>query len=75
MATMAILPIGIALILAVLALLKSKEDQKKNGEIVVNFYSCRFSIFLGKVVFIQDEVAEDAQFEETADYQFFILFF
>jgi thiol:disulfide interchange protein len=65
MGTMAVLPIGIALILAVLAFLKAKEGQKKLAKYLLIFTVIALVFILGKVMLIQDEVAKDAHFEET----------
>jgi thiol:disulfide interchange protein len=65
MGTMAVLPMGIALVFAVLAFLKSDEDQKSVSKYLLFFTVIVLVFIVGKVVFIQDEVAEDAQFEET----------
>ena len=65
MGTMAVLPMGIALVLAVLAFLKSDKDQKGMSKYLLIFTVIVLVFIVGKVVFIQDKVAEDTQFEET----------
>jgi predicted histidine transporter YuiF (NhaC family) len=64
MDTLAFLPIGLALIFSLLLLKKSENQQKKIPKIFL-FLSVLCSIFVvGKTIFIKDEVAKDAQFEE-----------
>ncbi len=65
MGTMAVLPMGIALVLAVFAFLNAKEEQKPMSKYLLIFTVIVLLFILGKVLFIQDKVAEDVQFEET----------
>jgi uncharacterized membrane protein HdeD (DUF308 family) len=61
--TLALIPVGIALVFGYLALKKSNENQAKwvKGFLIVTVLSLLFVI--GKEVFIQDAVEADQQFE------------
>ena len=64
MDTMAFLPIGLALILSLLLLKKSEEQEKKLPKALL-FISALCSVFvLGKTLFIKDEVVVDQKFEQ-----------
>jgi len=65
MGTMAVLPMGIALVLAVFTHLKSTESQKSISKYLLIFTVFVLLFIVGKVVLIQDEVADDVQFEEA----------
>ena len=64
MGTIAVLPMGVALVLAILTFFKSEEDQKGFAKYLLIFTVIVLGFIVSKVVFIQDEVAEDTQFEE-----------
>lgn len=64
MDTLAFLPIGIAIALSLVTLLKSEENQKKFPKILLTI-SVICSVFvLGKTIFIKDEVEVDKTFEQ-----------
>jgi hypothetical protein len=64
MDTMAFLPIGLALILSLLLIKKSEEQEKKLPKALL-FISALCSVFvLGKTLFIKDEVVVDQKFEQ-----------
>lgn len=62
--TLAFLPIGLALIFALLAFWKSETSQKKLPKwLLITGVVCIVFV-LGKTYFIEDKVAVDAQFEK-----------
>ena len=65
MGTLAVLPIGAALILAFLAFKKSDENQQKFPKILLIVAGICLLAVIGKELFIKDEVAKDVTFEKT----------
>lgn len=64
MDTVAFLPIGLALVLSLLLLKKSEEQEKKLPKALL-FICALCSLFvLGKTLFIKDEVVVDQKFEQ-----------
>ena len=63
--TLAIIPIGIALILAFLAFKKSDKNQQKFPKILLIIAGICLLAVVGKELFIKDEVAKDTTFEKT----------
>jgi hypothetical protein len=64
LATIALLPVIIAIILAVLSIRFSSSKQQKFAKIVLLLSSLTLLVVVGKEVFIKDEVAVDKQFEQ-----------
>ena len=62
--TLALLPIGLAIIFALLAYLKSDGFQKKLPKWLVMVALFCIAFVLGKTFLIKDEVAVDTQFEK-----------
>ncbi|MDD4971395.1 MAG: hypothetical protein PHT07_18345 [Paludibacter sp.] len=62
--TLAFLPIGIALILSFLAILKSKFNHKKLPKIILFISALTLLVVIGKVIFVKDVVVSDKQFEQ-----------
>jgi hypothetical protein len=65
MGTMAILPIGLALVLAVLTFTKSDENQKITAKYLIVFTVAVLVFVLAKFVLVQDKVEEDKVYEAT----------
>lgn len=63
--TLAILPIGAALILAFLAFKKSDDNQQKFPKILLVVVGVCLLAVIGKELLIKDEVAKDVKFEKT----------
>ncbi len=63
--TLAIIPTGIALLLAFLSLKKSEENQKKFPKFLLIIASVCLLSVIGKELFIKDKVAKDVTFEKT----------
>jgi len=61
--TIAFLPIGIAIILSVLSIIKSKNSQRKLPKIILFISFVTLLVVIGKVIFIRDVVISDTQFE------------
>jgi hypothetical protein len=59
------LPLGLAVINGILALLKSDESQKKTPRIILIIAGAAILITTVQVLFIKDEVAKDTQFEKV----------
>ncbi|HJV77179.1 MAG TPA: hypothetical protein VJ602_02270 [Paludibacter sp.] len=62
--TIAFLPIGLTLLFAFLILFVSKPDQKKLPKWILFISVLTLLVVMGKVVFIQDKVETDKQFEQ-----------
>lgn len=62
--TIPLLPIGLTLIFALLAIRFSKGEQKKLPKWIIIFSAVILLFVIGKVVFIQDKVQTDKQFEQ-----------
>ena len=65
MGTIAIIPIGLALLVAFLAFKKSDGNQQKFPKILLLISGLCILVVIGKELFIKDEVAKDATFEKT----------
>ncbi len=65
--TLALIPIGIALILGLLALKKSEANQTKWIKIVLAITVLSLVFVIGKEVFTKDEVQVDQQFNATKE--------
>jgi hypothetical protein len=65
MGTIAIIPNGLALIVAFLAFKKSHGNQQNFPKIVLFVTGICLLLVIGKELFIKDEVAKDAAFEKT----------
>lgn len=65
MGTLAVLPIGAALILAFFAFKKSDGNQQKFPKILLIVAGICLLAVIGKELFIKDEVAKDVTFEKT----------
>jgi len=63
--TIAFLPIGAALVLSFVAILKSNYNQKKLPKIILFISAVSFLVVIGKAVFIKDVVVIDKQFEKN----------
>ena len=63
LATIALLPIGLAMILSFIAIQKSKLTQKKLPKIILFISALTLLVVIGKVVFVKDVVVSDKQFE------------
>ena len=63
--TLALIPIGLALLLAFLAFKKSTENQQKFPKILLITAGLCLLVIIGKELFIKDEVAKDATFEKV----------
>lgn len=62
MGTIAFLPVGIAVILSILAVIKSKESQKKFPKILLFISIVILLAAIGKDVLVKDKVTVDQQF-------------
>lgn len=62
--TIAFLPIGLTILFAFLILFVSKPDQKKLPKWILFISILTLLVVMGKVVFIQDKVETDKQFEQ-----------
>jgi len=62
MGTIAFLPVGIALVLAILTVVKSKESQKKFPKILLFISIVLLLAAVGKDVLVKDKVTVDQQF-------------
>jgi predicted membrane channel-forming protein YqfA (hemolysin III family) len=62
--TIAFLPIGLTILFASLTLFVSKPDQKKLPKWILFIALLTLLTVMGKVVFIQDKVETDKQFEQ-----------
>ena len=62
--TLALLPIGLALIFGFVAFLKSDAQQKNVPKWILIVAGVTLIIVLGKEILITDEVAKDEQFEQ-----------
>ena len=63
--TIALLPIGIALLFGFLTFQKSDENQKKVVKAVLLLASISMLVVIGKELLIKDEVEKDVQFEKA----------
>lgn len=61
--TIAILPIGIALILSFLSVLKSEINHRKLPKLILFISALTLLVMIGKVVFVKDVIVSDKQFE------------
>ena len=62
--TLALLPLGLALIFGIIAFLKSDANQKSVPNWILIVTRLAFIIVIGKETLIPDEVAKDEQFEQ-----------
>ena len=62
--TLALLPLGLALIFGIIAFLKSDANQKSVPKWILIVIGIAFIIVIGKETLIPDEVAKDEQFEQ-----------
>ena len=62
--TLALMPVGIALVFGFLALKKSDEKQRKLVKLLLLFSFLSLVVVIGKELFTKDEVEVDKQFEE-----------
>ena len=62
--TLALLPIGLALIFAFISFLQSDAEQKKLPKWILIVAGLTLIIVIGKVTLIKDEVAKDEQFDQ-----------
>lgn len=62
--TFAIIPIGLALIFALAAFVKSEISEKKFPKWILIIAGVTMLVVLGKEAFVKDEVAKDVQFEQ-----------
>ncbi|MBK9223926.1 MAG: hypothetical protein IPO23_03345 [Flavobacterium sp.] len=62
--TLALLPIGLALIFGLIAFLKSDAQQKNVPKWILIVAGVTLIIVIGKEILITDEVAKDEQFEQ-----------
>ena len=69
--TLALLPIGLALIFGLIAFLKSDAQQKNVPKWILIVAGITLIIVVGKEILITDEVAKDEQFEQKNCYIFF----
>ena len=65
MGTIAIIPNGLALVVAFLAFKKSDGKQQNFPKIVLFVTGICILLVIGKELFIKDEIAKDAGFEKT----------
>jgi len=65
--TIAVPPIAIALLLSFLALQKSDADSKKLPKILLLIAAICLVAVIGKQLLVKEEVAKDAQFEQTIE--------
>ncbi|HEY5591107.1 MAG TPA: hypothetical protein VIK55_08815 [Paludibacter sp.] len=63
--TIALLPIGLALIFSFLSFKKSEENQKKIPKLLLIVSALTLLVVVGKEVFIKDEVIIDKQFDQN----------
>ena len=61
--TLALIPIGIAILFGILALKKSDAKQGKLVKVLLLFSILSFAFVIGKEVFTKDEVVIDKQFD------------
>ncbi len=61
--TLALIPIGIAILFGILALKKSDLKQQNVVKVIVLFAILSFVIVIGKEIFTKDEVVVDKQFD------------
>jgi energy-coupling factor transporter transmembrane protein EcfT len=61
--TLALIPIGIAILFGILALKKSDLKQQKVVKVILLFAILSFVIVIGKEIFTKDEVVVDKQFD------------
>jgi hypothetical protein len=64
MGTLALLPIGLALIFAFIAFIQSDINQKSLPKWILVVAGLTLIIVIGKVSLVEDEVAKDEQFEQ-----------
>ncbi|HRZ97086.1 MAG TPA: hypothetical protein P5084_05980 [Paludibacter sp.] len=64
MGNIALFPVGIAVLFSVLAVIYSKNNNKKVPKLILIASSVLFLSVIGKEVFIKDKVAYDQQFNE-----------
>lgn len=64
MGTLGLLPVGLALLFAILAFVKSDATQKKFPKILLIVSGLLLAVVLVKAYAIPDEVAEDTEFEQ-----------
>ena len=62
--TLALLPIGVALLFGYLTFKKSDDSQKKLIKVLLLFSTLSLIAVIGKEVLVQDEIAKDAVFEK-----------
>ena len=63
--TIALLPIGLALIFSFLSFKKSEKNQKKIPKLLLIVSALTLLVVVGKEVFIKDEVIIDKQFDQN----------
>lgn len=62
--TIALLPVGLALVFALLAFKKSEDNQKKFPTLILIIAVLSLVVVIGKEVLVNDEVIADQQFDE-----------
>ena len=62
--TLALLPVGLALIFAFIAFIQSDINQKSLTKWILVVAGLTLIIVIGKVTLVEDEVAKDEQFEQ-----------
>lgn len=62
--TIALLPVGLALVFALLAFKKSEDNQKKFPTLILIIVVLSLVVVIGKEVLVKDEVIADQQFDE-----------
>ena len=62
--TLALLPVGLALIFAFIAFIQSDINQKSLPKWILVVAGLTLIIVIGKVTLVEDEVAKDEQFEQ-----------
>jgi len=67
MGNIALFPIGIAIILSLLAVFNSKENNKRIPKWILIISAISFLVVIGKEVLIKDKVAYDVQFNEKKE--------
>ena len=67
MGNIALIPIGIAIILSMLTVFNSKENNKQLPKWILVISVVSFLVVIGKEVFVKDKVAYDVQFNEKKE--------
>lgn len=67
MGNIALFPAGIAILFSVLAVIYSKNNNKKFPKWILVLASVLFLVIIGKEVFVKDQVAYDQQFNEKKE--------